>query len=370
MTDIACCIHQNPTSNYIDNDKIKEVCAQMIQASISKTLLTTEDVHNIDRQASEMAEIIRDDVGILTSRGESFYGFLHLPFQEYFTCLKLIEVDTPRHTRFTTDGFDRGNKIQLIVKMLCCHTADLRFRVPITLAFGKISSSWSQNDFDDLCYKFMQVQDKDDSLLPLGAYILINCVNDFVNYPSNDILFKAFDRLIIAAGQHKWSIVCPFLLDQITSTLRKFPQDIISLWINKLLSQSSRHDIQTITALCHLLEGKSHEFENIQWLDQSSCSMLQSLSTFDNENNGFAIDRLLVKIAFSNHQLLPSNSNTFKGFLLDKNIEMSSIPMILFPLIITLYGGLTRDGQTVVFDPSHIHRESTAITPILLRFIF
>ncbi|CAF5129623.1 unnamed protein product, partial [Rotaria sp. Silwood1] len=141
---------------------------------------------------------------------------------------------------------------------------------------------------------------------------------------------------------------------------RKFPQDIISLWINKLLSQSSRHDIQTITALCHLLEGKSHEFENIQWLDQSSCSMLQSLSTFDNENNGFAIDRLLVKIAFSNHQLLPSNSNTFKGFLLDKNIEMSSIPMILFPLIITLYGGLTRDGQTVFFDPSHIHRESTA----------
>ncbi|CAF4930573.1 unnamed protein product, partial [Rotaria sp. Silwood1] len=370
LTDIAFCIHQNPTSNYIDNDKIKEVCAQMIQASISKTLLTTEDVHNIDRQASEMAEIIRDDVGILTSRGESFYGFLHLPFQEYFTCLKLIEVDTPRHTRFTTDGFDRGNKIQLIVKMLCCHTADLRFRVPITLAFGKISSSWSQNDFDDLCYKFMQVQDKDDSLLPLGAYILINCVNDFVNYPSNDILFKAFDRLIIAAGQHKWSIVCPFLLDQITSTLRKFPQDIISLWINKLLSQSSRHDIQTITALCHLLEGKSHEFENIQWLDQSSCSMLQSLSTFDNENNGFAIDRLLVKIAFSNHQLLPSNSNTFKGFLLDKNIEMSSIPMILFPLIITLYGGLTRDGQTVVFDPSHIHRESTAITPILLRFLF
>ncbi|CAF1353297.1 unnamed protein product [Rotaria sordida] len=370
LSDIAFYIHQNPASNCIDNEEIKDVCAQTIQASISKTLLTTEDIYHIERQATEMAQVICDDVGILGSRGESLYGFLHLPLQEYFTCLKLINVDMPRRRSFVTDGIDRDNKIQFIVQMLCRHTADLRFRVPITLAFGKISSSWSQNDFNDLCYEFMEAQDTFDSLLPLGAYILINCVNDFVNYPSNDILFSALDRLIIAAGQHKWSIVCPFLFDQITSALKKFPHDIISLWINKLLSQSSQHNIQTITALCHLLEGKPHEFENIQWLDQSSCSILQSLSILDNENNKFAIDRLLVKIAFSNHQLLPPfNPTTFKGFLLDKNIEISSIPMILFPLIIILYGGLRRDGQTVVFDPSHIHRESTVITPILIRFL-
>ncbi|CAF5066407.1 unnamed protein product, partial [Rotaria sp. Silwood1] len=89
----------------------------------------------------------------------------------------------------------------------------------------------------------------------------------------------------------------------------------------------------------------------------------------DNENNEFTIDRLLIKIAFSNHQLLPSNPNTFKRFLLDKNIEMSSIPIILFPLIITLYGGLKRNDRIVVFDPSHIHRESTVLTPILIRFL-
>ncbi|CAF4621682.1 unnamed protein product, partial [Rotaria sp. Silwood2] len=206
-------------------------------------------------------------------------------------------------------------------------------------------------------------------LLPLGAYILINCVNDFVNCLSNDILLNVLDRLIIAAGQYKWSVVCPFLLDQIRNTLRKFPHDVISLWINKLLSQSAQHDIQTITALCHFLEGKSHDFDTIQWLDQTSCSILQSLLSLDNENNGFAIDRLLVKIAFSNHQLLPVNPTTLKEFLLDKDFEINSIPMILFPLIITLYGGLKRDGSVVMFDPSDIHRESTAITPMLIRFL-
>ncbi|CAF3734653.1 unnamed protein product [Rotaria sp. Silwood1] len=106
-----------------------------------------------------------------------------------------------------------------------------------------------------------------DSLLPLGAYILINFVDNFVNYPSNDVLFNALDRLIIAAGQHRWSIVCSFLFDQIINTLRKFRHNVVSLRINNFLSESSEHDIQTITPLCYFLEGKPHELENIQWLD-------------------------------------------------------------------------------------------------------
>ncbi|CAF1366287.1 unnamed protein product [Rotaria sordida] len=114
-----------------------------------------------------------------------------------------LEADTAEKHKFITDEFNRDNKIQLITQSLNHHTSDLRFRVPIALALGKISSSWSQDDFDDLCYKFMQIQDEHDSLVPLGAYVLISCVDDFVNYPSNGILFNALDRLMIAASQHK-----------------------------------------------------------------------------------------------------------------------------------------------------------------------
>ncbi len=53
---------------------------------------------------------------------------------------------------------------------------------------------------------------------------------------------------------------------------------------------------------------------------------------------------------------------------MSKEIELNSIPVGLFPLIITLYGGLKRDGEAVVFDPFHIYRESTAVTTILIRF--
>ncbi|CAF1402481.1 unnamed protein product [Rotaria sordida] len=67
LTDIAFYIHQNSTSNHVDNEEIKEVCAQTVQTSINKTLLTTEDIHNIERQASEMAQVICNDAGILAS---------------------------------------------------------------------------------------------------------------------------------------------------------------------------------------------------------------------------------------------------------------------------------------------------------------
>ncbi|CAF4366070.1 unnamed protein product [Rotaria sp. Silwood2] len=318
FSNIATYIHGNSASSLIHEEKMKEICVQSIK-------------------------------DLVTARGEPLYGFLHLTFQEYFTCLKLINIETTKRENENCDESNLQNKVQLVTQSVRYHTNDPRFQVPIALALSKI------NEYD--------------SLLPLGAYMLINCGNDLVNYPSHDVLFNVLDRLIIAAGQHKWSIVCPFLLDQIIISLRKLRHDITSLWINKLLSQSYRYDIQTVSGLCHLIEGKPHEFENIKWLNQSSCSMLQSLLTLDNENNSFAIDRLLVKIAFFNHRLLPVNPSTFKGFLLDKEVELNSIPVILFPIIISLYGGLKRDGPDIVFDPFYIYRESTAVTPMLIHFL-
>jgi hypothetical protein len=369
LSDIGSYIHANSASGLIHEDKMKELCIQSIKDSSHKTLSTEKKMEEIENQASEFVRIIREDVGILAARGESLYGFLHLTFQEYFTCLKLINIDDEKQEILAESRSISENKVQLIAQSLHRHTNNPRLRVPIALALGKISLSWSQKDFDYFCLKFIQEQDQSNSLLPLGAYVIINCSNDFVNYPSNDVLFDVLDCLMISAGQHKWSVVCPFLFDQITAALRKLRNDIVSLWINKFLSRSPSHDIQTISALCHLLEGKPHEFENIKWLNQLSCSMLQSFSIFDNENNGFAIDRLLVKIAFTNHRLLPVHSTTLKGYLLTEEIELKSISTVLFALIITLYGGLKREEASVVFDPFYIYRESTAVTPILVRFL-
>ncbi|CAF3913168.1 unnamed protein product [Rotaria sordida] len=124
-----------------------------------------------------------DDVGILAARGESLYGFLHLTFQEYFTCLKLIDVDKLKQEKMATHSLCSEGKVQLVVQSLRRHMNNPRFRVPIALALE---------------------QDLSNSLLPLGAYIFIISANDLVNYPSDNVLFDALDQLMIAAGQYQW----------------------------------------------------------------------------------------------------------------------------------------------------------------------
>ncbi|CAM4931504.1 unnamed protein product [Rotaria socialis] len=359
LSDIAMYIHDNSASGLIHEDKMKEICIQSIEACIDKNQCSDEDLCEIENQAAECLRIFREDLGIFTARGESLYAFLHLTFQEYFTCLKLTNVDQ----------LSLENKASFVTQSLRHHINDPRFHISTALALGKISSCWSPNDFDDLCHQFIQIEEEFDSLLPVGAFVLISSVNDLVHYPSNNILFDALDHLLVAAGEHRWSLTYPFLFDRIVVELKNLRHNIVPLWINNLLSQSPPHNIQTISALCALLEGKPGEFENIHWLDQSSCSILQSFSTLDDENNQFAIHQLLVKIAFFNHHLLTVHANSLKEFLIAPEIDLHLIPAFLFPLIITLYGGLKRENQSIVFDPYHIYRESPTITAILTRLL-
>ena len=369
LSDIAIDIHQNSASGLIDETRMKELCIQSIKTLLNNQVYTVEDLREIENQANEFVRIVREDVGIFTARGESLYGFLHLTFQEYFTCLKLTNIDQLKQEKLTVRESSSDNKVHIVTQSLHRYVNDPHFRVPVALALGRVSSCWSPSDFDHFCLEFIRVEDESESLLPVGAFMLISCVDDLVHYPSNNVLFDALDLLIIAAGQHQWSLCCPFLFDRIAVALRKLQNNVVSLWINNLLSRSPSYHIETISALCYLIEGKPGEFENIHWLDQSSCSILQSFSILDNENNQFAIDRLLIKISFFNHQLLSVHANTLREFFVAQKIDLRSIPILLFPLIIHLYGGLKRNDQSIVFDPMHMYRESTAVTLILKRFL-
>ncbi|CAF4305276.1 unnamed protein product, partial [Rotaria sordida] len=113
---------------------MKEVCVESLKVFLNKKVYTEEDIRAIEKQASEFVRIFREDVGILAARGESLYGFLHLTFQEYFTCLKLINVDKLKQEKMATHGLCSEGKVQLVVQSLRRHMNNPRFRVPIALA--------------------------------------------------------------------------------------------------------------------------------------------------------------------------------------------------------------------------------------------
>ena len=186
LSNIATYIHEHSASGLIHEEKMKELCIQSIRHSLNKHLYFGENIQETEHRACEFVRIIREDVGILAARGESLYGFLHLTFQEYFTCLKLINTDKLEEEIVTDQESCLNNKVQLVAQSLRRHMNDPRFRVPIALALGKISSSWQQTDFDNFCLNFINDQDDSFSLLPLSANMLISCGNDLVNYPSNN----------------------------------------------------------------------------------------------------------------------------------------------------------------------------------------
>jgi predicted NACHT family NTPase len=118
LSDIAFYIYKYSASNVIDQEELNDACFQSVKTFKSKILLTPEDIQAMESQASEFARIIREDIGILAIRGQSLYGFLHGLFQQYFACLKLIEVDSPyRRIKRTTFKlpFDHCDNIPMIL---------------------------------------------------------------------------------------------------------------------------------------------------------------------------------------------------------------------------------------------------------------
>ncbi|CAF4927721.1 unnamed protein product [Rotaria sp. Silwood1] len=198
LSNIATYIHENSASGLMHEEKMKEICIQSIKDSLSNHFDSKANMQEIENQTSEFVRTICEDVGILASRGRSLYGFLHLTFQ------KIYLFTTYQHRNYGTKQ-RKGDEssLQNITQSLRYHMNDPRFCVPIALALGKISYSWSQHDFDRFCYEFIKEQDKFNSLHLFGAYTLINCVNDLVNYRSDKILFDTLDRLIISVGQHQ-----------------------------------------------------------------------------------------------------------------------------------------------------------------------
>jgi predicted NACHT family NTPase len=195
LCQLATYIHENSASGLIDHSTLIELCRSN---------------ETSDERAIHFTRIIRDEVGVLTARGEFAYGFLHLTFQEYLTGLAII--------------YD-NHSIEKIVHKFIEKISNPRYREPLLLALGLISWKWSQEEYDLFCGKLLEEQQHQNenftSLVPLGALLLVSSLNDLVKLPSDTLIFDAFDQLLIASGKHQWFIDHPNLSKIIIQGLQK-----------------------------------------------------------------------------------------------------------------------------------------------------
>lgn len=366
--DIACYIHMHSAAGLIEETKLKELCIQSLHSYEGKKAPTNEDFIRVENDAIHFLEVIRRDVGVLAERGESFYGFIHLTFQEYFVCLDLINVTKYRRI-FASSSEETLSDVQVIARSLHHHINDPRFRVPIALSFGRLSSKWRKkaDTLDNLCIEFLKFDSS--SVFPICALFLINSINDFVLQPSPDILIKALDRLLIIVGSNQWYFENSMFYSQMKDVVHKLPDNVINKWIRSVLSSSSCNNIHTISALSQFIVKEHEATLQIKGMDVSTCELLTQYLSHDNENNNFAIDILLIRISITNHQLIPIDSTSLKNYFMHQNIDIKTIHLSILALIITLYGGLRQDETKMIFDPSRMHRESSFVTPLIIQYI-
>ncbi|MCX7840924.1 MAG: signal transduction protein with Nacht domain protein, partial [Anaerolineae bacterium] len=122
---------------------------------------------------------VRDQVGLLAARGDEYYGFLHLTFQEYFAARYLA-----------------GDPTQAIERIVA-QRDDPRWREPILLALGFLALNQESAARERLLTHLLETSDPLADLLPRNALLVASALPEFVEMPHR-IVEQVTRRLLIA----------------------------------------------------------------------------------------------------------------------------------------------------------------------------
>jgi hypothetical protein len=68
LSDIAFYIHQQSSSDLIHEEKMTEICIDSIRMYLDKQIDDEDNMGTIERQATEIVRIFREDIGILAAQ--------------------------------------------------------------------------------------------------------------------------------------------------------------------------------------------------------------------------------------------------------------------------------------------------------------
>jgi len=175
LSPLAAHIHQNYATGLIEYKELKKIISQHLDELPkfkSRNQLTGEKVDNF-------IKIVQEDVGLIAARGQFLYGFLHLTFQEYLAALYLIR--------------SKDTATQEIISRL----DDPRWREPILLALGHISSNWASGECKKILQALLDADDPLGDLLPRTPLLMTAAMEEMGSI-SEQIVEEVARRLLFA----------------------------------------------------------------------------------------------------------------------------------------------------------------------------
>ncbi|CAF3892123.1 unnamed protein product, partial [Rotaria sp. Silwood1] len=350
LSDIAAHLQQYLSTGLIEKFDMRYKFWASLKTHYASSSTNKKDKNFVDYFLNKISY----GIGVFVPRDENTYGFLYSSFQDYFTCLSLIQSLEEKDEEFSKNQF-------------LYYITNPTFREPLLLGLEWISWQWNSKDLDYFCCLLASGDDnRFNKHLPLGAMLLITTLPNLENYPSEKTLCEAFDQFISVSTDREWLVRFPVFVHHFIEGLNNMPSKIVLNW---LITYFEYHtDIEKIRSVLNVLFKFLWSTRQIPlWMIDSNgekniCQTLQKFTRVDydrnDEGNGlFIVDRLLTMFSILNANLF------VQGFIIQPHIDIQSLSPIVLVVFIALYGGLYRFKQndsdnkdTVVFSPIHMHR--------------
>lgn len=351
LEDIAEYIHLNYPSGLIPKEQVYTITLKSIRRFNKK--------HEIEPQitATEEADlflkVIREEVGLLASKAEALFGFLHLTFEEYFAARKLI----------------REPDLEKLQNSIVEKAYLPRWREPLMMAIGSLSEVLIPEDIDLLLENLMDREDPMKNLVPRSANLIAQAFPEMKYKPDSNLIQQVARKLIESYAETNNREDAEPLRSNVRGTLNllrnnpRFWPHVANLFQLILDGNNTQAPLRNAVADI-LLHGKAPDRQEAQALLKSAA--------YDSSIWKWPHHQLLVRIANTNPDYLDARFLEFKAFLLEFPEYVSIIRQhrTWARIVYILYGAVVSEKKnnrtTYAFSPHGIIHDSF-LTPEIIE---
>lgn len=179
---IAEYIHSSPSEDVREEDMIDILEGELrLLRGIPEASITPTSILD---QVETFIKVIKEDVGLLSERGERLYHFLHRTFQEYLAGKRLVVNDK--------------SATQNIIDRL----SDPVWREPVLLSVAYANKYWSASKFNFLIDSLLSAEDNLKDLVPRGILLVATALPD-MDRLSPDLFQKLVKEFLEAFGNRE-----------------------------------------------------------------------------------------------------------------------------------------------------------------------
>jgi hypothetical protein len=270
LSPLAAHIHQNYPTGLIEHRELKELVAKYLQESPS-----FRSRHQImHEKVEDFLRIVREDVGLLAARGEFLYGFLHLTFQEYLAALYLV-------------GSEENAGEEIIARL-----GDPRWREPILLALGHVSSAWGPVAYETMLRALLDADDPLEDLLPRTSLLIVAAMDEMVTV-SESIVREVAQKLLSVYANRNRLMRFESLQKQIENAFSQLYSqrnlNVIEKWLCEVLRNPLQLDLDLIPAAASLIRQQ-------KWFTPAIAQALLEALPYDNGAWNYPINQCIQDI--------------------------------------------------------------------------